>query len=250
MLKRILISQLCSIILMTSIALAGTEQLHNEWSGLLATYVKEGKVDYQGFKQDEAQLDSYLARLNATDPEALNEQDRLALYINAYNAYTIKLILKNFSKGQPVKSIKKIGGLFSSPWSIRFADIGGKTLTLDEIEHDIIRPLFNDPRVHFAVNCASKSCPPLISEAYTGAMLNEQLEANTIDFLHNREFNNISGDTLYVSKIFKWFGEDFSGDITGFVKKYAQGELRAGIDAAGDKLKVSYLDYDWSINSQ
>jgi hypothetical protein len=99
------------------------------------------------------------------------------------------------------------------------------------------------------VNCASISCPPLISEAYTAEKLEKQLQNNTITFLHNRDFNYISGNTLYVSKIFSWFSEDFNNDTVAFVKKYAHGELLAAIEAAGESLKVKYLDYDWSLNS-
>lgn len=229
---------------------AAAVELHGVWNELLALHVENGKVDYLGFKADEERLAGYLAQLDTARPADLTEADRLAFYINAYNAYTVKLILEKFKGGKPVKSIKDLGGLFSSPWSIRCVRIGGETMTLDTLEHEIIRPKFKDPRVHFAINCASRSCPPLRSEAYTGRELDKQLDDNAITFLNDHTFNYISGNTLFVSKIFDWFGEDFHDDVAGFVKKYARRELLAGIVAAGNGLKVKYLDYDWSLNSR
>jgi hypothetical protein len=226
------------------------EGLHSGWDSLLSVHVVNGKVDYQGFKQDEKELDTYLAILDTTRPDSLTDNEQIAYYINAYNAYTVKLILDNFKNGKPVKSIKGIGGLFSSPWSIRFVKLGGERMTLDTLEHDILRRKFKEARVHFAVNCASTSCPPLLSEAYVAENIERQLENNTIDFLHNREFNYISGNTLYLSKIFSWFSEDFNDDPAAFVKKYARGDLLAALEAAGDSLRVKYLDYDWSLNSR
>lgn len=226
------------------------EGLHVLWDELLRTHVLNGKVDYNGFKTDEVKLDEYLKLLNNTEPNTLHEQERLALYINAYNAYTVKLILDKYKDGNPVKSIKDIGGLFSSPWSIRFVQIGGETLTLDNVEHDIIRPEFKDPRVHFAINCASKSCPPLLSEAYIGEDIDSQLDKSTESFLNDQKNTYLSSNVLYVSKIFDWFSEDFQDDIQGFVMQYALGELSSGIDEAGKRLKIKYLDYDWSLNSK
>ena len=223
--------------------------LHSVWSELLGRHVSAGVVDYQAMKKKENRLDEYLAILDATDPQQLQKAERLAFYINAYNAYTIKLILINFENGRPVKSIKDIGGLFSGPWDIKLCRIGGKVYTLDNIEHDIIRPIFKDPRVHFAVNCASQSCPPLISEAYVGSRLDDQLQANTINFINNKEFNRLDGSTLYVSKIFKWFPEDFNDDIVAFFRQYAQGDLQSRLLELGDDITVKYLDYDWSLNN-
>lgn len=223
--------------------------LHSVWSELLGRHVSAGVVDYQAMKKKENRLDEYLAILDATDPQQLQKAERLAFYINAYNAYTVKLILINFENGRPVKSIKDIGGLFSGPWDIKLCRIGGKVYTLDNIEHDIIRPIFKDPRVHFAVNCASQSCPPLISEAYVGSRLDDQLQANTINFINNKEFNRLDGSTLYVSKIFKWFSEDFNDDIVAFFRQYAQGDLQSRLLELGDDITVKYLDYDWSLNN-
>ena len=185
-----------------------------------------------------------------TDPARLTGNDRLAFYINAYNAYTIKLILKNFKNGRPLKSIKKIGGLFSKPWRIKFAVIGGVTYTLDNIEHDIIRPQFQDPRVHFAINCAAKSCPPLISKPYEGSTLDRQLDSNAAAFINNPKSNYLRGDTLYVSRIFKWFKEDFNNDPIAFFLRYAKDDLKRQLLARRKGLTVKYLRYDWSLNNQ
>ncbi len=213
---------------------------------LLGKYVKEGVVDYRGLKSEEGKLDQYLDLLNQTNPDELARNEQLALYINAYNAYTLKLILKNY----PVDSIKDIGGWFKGPWKISFCKIGGKTFTLDEIEHEIIRPRFKDPRVHFAVNCASKGCPPLISEPYEASILDQQLDANTRSFLNDPERNRLEGNKLSVSKIFKWFGEDFGGDVVAFFLKYAEEDLKNRLSAKRDQIKIAYLHYDWSLNGK
>lgn len=217
---------------------------------LLRQYVKDGQVNYTGLKKKEDQLDVYLDYLAITEPTQMAENDRFAFYINAYNAYTIKLILKNFKNGQPPSSIKDIGSFFSKPWSIKFVKIGGKTYTLDNIEHDILRPTFKDPRVHFAVNCASRSCPPLISVPYSGAKLDQQLDAGTRAFINNEQENRLEGTTLYVSSIFKWFKEDFQNGPVGFFEIYGQGELKKELAAKKDRIKVKYLDYDWSLNGK
>jgi hypothetical protein len=246
----IVATALCLILMVAqTVKAAPAANLHSIWSELLGKYVVAGVVDYQALKKKESRLDEYLAMLDTTDPQQLQVAERLAFYINAYNAYTVKLILINFENDRPVKSIKDIGGIFSGPWDIKLCRIGGKLYTLDNIEHDIIRPIFKDPRVHFAVNCASQSCPPLISEAYTGSQLENQLLANTINFINNNEFNRLDGSTLYVSKIFKWFSEDFNNDIVSFFRQYAHAGLQSRLMELGDNISVKYLDYDWSLNN-
>ncbi len=191
---------ICILFLANTVMAEDRTPLYGE---LLSQYVKDGQVDYGGFKKSETQLDMYLEYLAATDPMPMAEKDRFAFYINAYNAYTIKLILKNFEESQPPDSIKDIGSFFTKPWSIEFVQIGGKTYTLDNIEHDILRPTFKDARVHFAVNCASKSCPLLLSEPYSGAKLDHQLDSSTRAFINNQQENRLEGATLYISSIFK-----------------------------------------------
>ncbi len=219
---------------------------HSLYAELLKKYVKDGVVDYKGFKSEEQKLDQYLKLLDETNPTELSRNEQFAFYINAYNAYTLKLILKNY----PVTSIKDTGSLLKGPWKIRFCQVGGETLTLDDIEHNILRPRFKDARVHFAINCAAKDCPPLISEPYQGDGLDQQLETHTGAFLNNPQKNYLDGNTLYVTRIFKWFGGDFNDDPLGFVLKYAEGDFKKQLEAKKEKIKVKYLDYDWSLNGQ
>ncbi|MBT8353406.1 MAG: DUF547 domain-containing protein [Desulfofustis sp.] len=236
------------IIMLLGSGVAGSESLHSSWNDLLNRHVNRGVVDYQGFKEEEAQLDTYLTLLADTDPEQLSKPDELAYWINGYNSYTVKLILDNFKNGKPPSSIRKIGGLFSNPWKISFAVMGGTIYTLDNIEHDVIRVRFDEPRIHFAVNCASKSCPILISEAYEGATLDDQLEQSTRDFLENPEHNFLEGDTLHVSSIFKWYKEDFNDDPLSFFLSHTRGELQQQLSSREDQIQIKYADYDWSLN--
>ncbi len=222
--------------------------LHEEWDKLLNSHVKNGSVDYIGLKQKEHLLDNYLELLSETDSASLNDRDRLAYYINGYNSYTIKLILENFRDGKPVKSIKDIGGWFKSPWSIKFVRLGGELLTLDELEHEIIRKEFREPRIHFAVNCASRSCPPLLNRAYRGDDLEQMLTRVTADFLRDSRFTRWEGDKLQVSKIFRWYREDFSSGIRDFIYHYGDEAMKERINSVGEELSIHFLDYDWSLN--
>ncbi len=217
---------------------------HSLFDELLGKYIKDGRVDYRGLKSEEQQLDQYLALLDATDPEGLSRDEQFAFYINAYNAYTIKLIVDNY----PVKSIKDLGSLFKTPWKKAFVKIGGQTYTLDNIEHDILRPQFSDPRVHFAINCAAKDCPPLYPEAFWADRLDAQLDRNTHAFVNNAEKTYLNGNTLSVSSIFKWFKEDFKNDPLTFILKYAEGDFQKELEANKENITVKYLSYDWSLN--
>jgi len=218
---------------------------HGIFSDLLSKYNRKGVVDYAGFKKEEKRLDAYLEALAKIDPEPLSQNDQFAFYVNAYNAWTIKLILSGYPG---VKSIKDLGSLFKSPWKQKIVKIGSQTITLDHIEHDILRPVFKDARVHFAVNCASKGCPPLYPEPFDGDRLDEQLDDATRRFVNDGSFNRLEGDTLYVSRIFKWFGEDFDDDIVGFFSRYAAPEMKNDMASRQSELKIRYLDYDWSLN--
>lgn len=233
-------------LLLTSISVSWAEETvdHSIYSELLQKYVKDGIVNYRDLKSEERKLDQYLDILNKTNPEALSRNEQYALYMNAYNAYTLKLILENY----PVKSIKDTGSLLKGPWKIELVKIGGKTMSLDDVEHKILRPQFKDPRVHFAINCAAKDCPPLYSEAFQADILDQQLERNTRNFLNNPKKNYLEGNTLYVTRIFKWFGGDFNNDPLGFVLKFAEGEFKNQLEANKDKIKVKHLNYDWALN--
>jgi hypothetical protein len=220
---------------------------HGIFAELLAQYNHDGVVDYAGFKKEEARLDAYLDVLAGIDPDSLSRDERFAFYANAYNAWTIKLILTGYPG---VESIKDLGSLFRSPWKKKFVRLGGEVISLDNIEHDILRPQFQDPRVHVAVNCASRGCPLLWHEPFVGSRLEEQLNAAARGFVNDSRFNRLEGDTLYVSRIFKWFGEDFNDDIIGFFEAYAEGELKTRLQARWGSVEIEYLDYDWSLNGR
>ena len=220
---------------------------HTLYVELLEKYFENGTVDYQGFKNEAAKLDRYLKVLEVTDTKKLSRDEQFAYYINAYNAWTIKLVLTGYPG---IKSIKDLGSIFKTPWEKRFARIDGDILTLDHIEHDILRPRFKDPRVHFAVNCASKGCPPLRPEPYRGGTLDQQLDEMTRTFINDSRHNRIEGRTLYMSSIFKWFSEDFHDDVVGFFLKYAQGDLKKQLEENKRNIQVKYLDYDWSLNGK
>jgi len=239
---------LCFLIMsLTTTALSAQGVDHSLYAGLLKKYVKNSVVNYQGFKNNEAKLEQYLKVLEGVDTKELSRDEQFAFYINAYNAWTIKLILTGYPG---VKSIKDLGSFFSSPWKKKICRIDGEVISLDRIEHEILRPRFKDPRVHFAINCAARSCPPLRSDPYYGSILDQQLEEMASAFINDPSKNRLEGNTLYVSKIFDWFEEDFNGDILGFFLKYAKGSLKEQLEVNKEKIKVKYLDYDWSLNGK
>jgi len=251
-LKLILLPLLAFLLTLWGTVLFATETSketinHILFDRLLEKHVKDGFVDYRGLKQNEAKLEEYLRVLEKVNPEKLSRDDQFAFYVNAYNAWTIKLILTGYPG---VKSIKELGGFFKSPWKKKICRIGGEVITLDHIEHDILRPRFKDPRVHFAVNCASKDCPPLREEAYRGSILDKQLDDAAKRFLNDSKKNYLDGKKLYASKIFEWFGDDFDNRVVKFFLKYAQGDLKKNLLKNQDEIEVKYLDYDWSLNGR
>jgi len=215
------------------------------YTDLLQQYVKGKRVNYDGFKKDEARLDNYLAVLSSIDTDALSHNSRFAFYINVYNAFTIKLILTRYPG---INSIKEIGSFFSNPWSKKFIPLKGRNVSLDHIENDILRPVFKDPRIHFAINCASKSCPPLLNHAYEGDILDAQLDSQTRAFINNRKNIFLQGNALFVSKIFQWFKDDFGDKPLLFIRQYASDEFQKELDKAGREIKFSYNNYDWTLN--
>ena len=228
-----------------SVSLAGPTVDHSIYAGLLKKYVKNSRVDYAGFKSEETKLDQYLKILEAVDTKSLSEDEQFAFYANAYNAWTIKLILSGYPD---VKSIKDLGNLFQSPWKKEIVRINGDVMTLDNVEHDILRPRFKDPRVHFAINCAAVSCPPLRPEPFQGDILSSQLDDSTRSFLNDPTSYKFDGNKFYVSRIFKWFSEDFNHDILSFYLKYADADLKQKLEANREKIQVKYLSYDWALN--
>lgn len=227
------------------------EKLHEEYNKFLARHVKDGFVDYAELKNDEGMLDKYLQSINNTNPEALEtENEQLAYWINAYNAFTLKLILNYYPD---IKSIKDISD-FPIPkrWKARIYAAGGKRYSLNEIEHEILRKRFKEPRVHFAIVCASKSCPDLTGEAYMPDKIDEQLSNAAKRFLSDTSKGlKINHDNVvYLSQILSWFEEDFvnaEGSIIRFVKKYAAPEITGKLS---EDMKIRYMDYDWSLNGK
>ena len=226
---------------------ANTVADHSIYAELLKKYVTNGKVDYAGFKSEEAKLGQYLKLLEAVDSKSLSQNEQFAFYANAYNAWTIELILSRYPG---VKSIKDLGSLFESPWKKEIVRLDGQVMTLDNVEHDILRPRFKDPRVHFAINCAAISCPPLSSVPYRGDILNDQLNVSTRSFLNNPDSYKLDGNDLYVSRIFKWFAQDFNYDVLGFYLNYANDELKQKLEAKRTALRIKYLHYDWGLNAK
>ncbi len=218
---------------------------HEKWTALLTKYVDvEGHVNYAGFKKDETALDEYLAVLSANHPQdTWDKDDILAFWINAYNAFTVKLIVKNY----PVKSIKELGGAIykvNTAWDIKFIKIGDEVYDLNNIEHGIIRKEFSEPRIHFAVNCASVSCPRLRNEAFVGSRIEEQLDDQARYFINNPVKNKITKKCAELSKIFTWFKGDFTangGSVEDFINKYSEIKITK-------KTKGKSLDYDWNLN--
>jgi len=221
---------------------------HSVWGSLLAEGTRDGLVDYAYIGSRAAELDAYLGAVATVDLGALAPTELKALLINAYNALTVRAILDHPS----VSSIREIDGV----WSDLTWTVGGHSLTLDNIEHNLLRPFFRDPRIHFAVNCASHSCAPLPGWAYTGAELEEQLEERSHAFMTDEANLRLDGSTLMVSRYFDWYGEDFVAEgweprastIAEFIVRYSAPEIRDAI-SANPAIELAFLDYDWSLNA-
>ena len=218
---------------------------HDIWADLLGKYITPDGVDYSGFKKEEERLDQYLEVLENTDPKILPRNEQYAYYINAYNAWTVKLILSGYPG---VKSIKDFGTILQSPWQKDWVRVNGKIITLDHLEHNILRPRYKDPRVHFAINCSAASCPPLRPQPYLAQTLDQQLDDATRSFVNDADSYRLEGNTLYISRIFKWFSEDFNEDALGFYLQYAEDDFREKLNRIKDRIKIKYLHYDWSLN--
>ena len=237
---------------------------HLAWDGLLKRHVKwlpdnkQSRVDYAAFQRDRAALKQVLdgySTVGRKEFDGWSKPQRMAFLINAYNAYTVELIL---TKYPDLKSIKDLGSVFQSPWKKEFFSLLGEKHNLDWIEHEQLRPNYAEPRVHAAVNCASIGCPALRDESFVAARLEAQLEDGMTRFLGDRTRNRVRDGKLEVSMIFKWFHEDFEQGNLGLRKvedlfaRYAkalsddpavQAKLRSGA------LPIDYLEYDWSLNA-
>lgn len=246
---------------------------HSEYDALLNEIViekgAETAVDYDRLKSNPASLNNYLTSLesvNKKEFDSWNKNERLAFLINAYNAFTLKLIINNYPE---IDSIRDLGGLiFSSPWDKKFFTLFGKKTSLGYIEHDVLREEYDEPRIHFAVNCASKSCPALQKKAYVADKVDEQLENAAIQFMRNTKYNRFDPEKklLEISSIFTWFTKDFtkSGSLQNYIAPYISDDPEIQVLLLDDKtktasagigstlkqnaIKIIYLDYDWSLN--
>lgn len=209
---------------------------HSAWDALLKRHVSEkGTVRYEGFKADKAALDAYLKTLSDNPPvEFWSKSEQMAYWINVYNAFTVQLIMEN----SPISSIMKLDN--GKTWDVKRMVIGGKKYSLNQIENDILRPTFKDARIHFALNCAAKSCPPLYNRAFTAKNLEDMLETRTEAFLNNTQYNTIAADKANVSKIFDWYAADF-GDLKQFINRYAKTKLKTNAS-------IAFQEYDWALN--
>lgn len=210
---------------------------YTKLDAFLQKYVSaQGNVNYNAIHKNPSELNAILkTTFEANVPkESWSKNEKLAYWINAYNAYTIKLIIDNY----PLKSIKDI----SNPWGQDFIKIGGKAYSLENIEHEILRKM-GEPRIHFAINCASFSCPNLLNKAFFPATLDKQLDMVTKSFINDKSKNTISANKIEVSKIFDWFKGDFDsyGGVVEMFRKYSDIELEK-------KVRVSYANYNWSLN--
>lgn len=278
LLKSLYIMPICLLfwgiaMMMPSRSYADFDHTNGLWGKVLKNHVvvapDGNQVQYGKLKENASDLDSYLKNLESVGLEdftKFSRDEQLSFLINAYNAFTVKLILNHY----PVKSIKDIGGLFSSPWKSSFFTLLGKKRSLDDIEHGMIRQdekgvksletklisalkKFDEPRIHFAVNCASKGCPLLNDKPYVPEKLDMQLEEATKNFLKDRTKNRFDAEKmeLHLSNIFKWYGADFekaSGQVVVFVApKMASSQKEEDLIK---KAKVNFLDYDWSLNGK
>ena len=223
---------------------------HTLWDADLQKYVDaDGRVDYRQWKADGTEsLDRYLAELSRGDLTAQTSQEaKLAFWINAYNAVTVRGILREYPTTSIRNHTAKLWGY--NIWEDLLLPVGGRRFSLEQIEHEVLRKM-DEPRIHFAIVCASVGCPRLLNRAYTPADVDEQLEMNAQDFFARPQNFRMDGDTVYLSSILDWFGEDF-GDSTGQVLgRIRQWVPEADRDALSGRVNVKYLDYDWDLNSQ
>ena len=221
---------------------------HKIWDDLLQSHVNEfGEVNYKGMKSDSSILNQYLELLTNNPPNSKwSNNQELAYWINLYNAETVKLITKYY----PIESIKDIGSkvqipFFNTPWQIEFISINKKKYDLDDIEHNIIRKKFDEPRIHFALVCAAMSCPKLRNKAYKSENLNEQLDDQAKLFLADISKNQLKSAYIKLSKIFWWYEGDFKNknSLIEFINRYSSVTI-------ADNAQIDYMDYDWSLNAQ
>ena len=215
---------------------ANCQPKHQLWNDVLTSFVDdEGNVNYKALQKDASALRNYLSALTVEQPNSTwSESEIKAYWINAYNAYTLKLIIDHY----PLNSIKDL----NKPWDINLIPYEESLTSLNFIEHEILRKM-NDPRIHFAIVCASTSCPKLQNSAFIASTLDKQLNTCTREFLSDTSKNDLSEETLELSKIFKWFRKDFeiNGSLIAFISNYTDIKIRP--DA-----RIKYKNYNWDLN--
>jgi len=224
---------------------------HQQWQQLLDDYLVEDDsgvnlFDYEGVQESDEILQRYIDSLAETDPRTLNRAEQMSYWINMYNALTVQVVSRNY----PIESIKEVGGsLFASgPWDDEVISVTGKALTLNDIEHRILRPIFNDYRIHFAVNCASIGCPNLAPSVYTAENLESLLAEGAEKYLTHERGITLLEDELRLSSLFKWYGSDFGDsheEMLDTLTKYLDKELRDQIINFDGDIE---FDYDWQLN--
>lgn len=250
-----------TILFMLSTRVFAFDHAHQRWEALLQKHVivsgdgHASRVDYVGFKQDQDALEQYLGGLTAVSQSEFNgfsKEQQMAFLINAYNAFTIKLILSAYPN---LKSIKDLGSLLRSPWKKPFFTLLGEEHNLDWIEHENLRKegVYDEPRVHFAVNCASVGCPKLSNHAWQASQLDDQLARSMQEFLQDRTRNyyDAAEKKVYLSKIFDWFEKDFVrkfGSMDAFISKQADALGIPAGERGGAGYTIRYTDYDWTLN--
>lgn len=230
---------------------------HAAFDALLKTYVVPdatglNRVNYKGFKAaGHPALKAYLAKLQAVDVSKLDRPEQFAFWANLYNARTIDIVLDKY----PVKSIKDIslgGGLLAAvtggPWKAKVLRVLDRQLSLDDVEHGILRPVFKDPRVHYSVNCASVGCPNLGRDAFTGAKLETQLDGAAKAFINSSRGIRVAGGQVSASSIYSWFQSDFGGTAEGVLqhaRRYADPALKRKLEGI---TTIAEFNYDWALN--
>jgi hypothetical protein len=213
------------------------ESIHAIWDRLLQQHVDfDGMVNYQGFIRDSMLLNEYLKTLSEFQVESLNKNDKIAFWINAYNAFTVKLIIQNY----PLKSIMDLGN--GKIWDKKWIALNQKTLSLNDIEHNILFKQYSDTRYHFALVCAAKSCPPLFNKAWRGHTLERDLQKRTQLFVQDTNFNQISENKISISKLFEWYSADF-GDIIAYINRFQ-------MIPVSDGASITFKEYDWDLNER
>ena len=247
----------CLLVLIFSGPVFAFDHLYKDYDQLLHSIVVpkglQTAVKYSQLKSDPAPLDKFVSSIETvsrSEFDSWTKEQQLAFLINAYNALTLKLVVMHYPG---IDSIKDIGGFFSGPWKQKFFKLFGEDSYLDHIEHDLIRKNFNEPRIHFAVNCASRGCPALQPEAYVADRLDKQLEHAARSYLMDEERNRYdkNKDQLEISSIFKWYHEDFeraAGSIQAFIAPFMTDDAGLRNHIAEDRPAIRYLDYDWNLN--